>query len=54
MFENSEKSTEENKKPIVIILKTKKGNGVKIMENSPNWHGKILTKDELEETLREL
>ena len=54
MFENSEKSTEENKKPIVIILKTKKGNGVKIMENSPNWHGKILTKDQLEETLREL
>ena len=42
------------KKPIAIIAETIKGNGVKIMENSPAWHHRSPTKDELVLILEEL
>lgn len=41
-------------KPYIIIAKTYKGKGIKLLENAENWHGKALPKDKLEEALREL
>lgn len=42
------------KKPAVILAKTVKGKGVSFLENKDNWHGKALTKEELEKALREI
>ncbi|MFH1832590.1 MAG: transketolase [Candidatus Levyibacteriota bacterium] len=44
----------KNKKPFVIIAKTKKGKGVSFLEGKEGWHGKPLKKDELEKALLEL
>lgn len=41
-------------KPTVIIAKTIKGNGIKRMENNPEWHHKSPTKEQFEEILKEL
>lgn len=40
--------------PYVIIAETVKGKGVKIMENNPEWHHKIPTKEEFNEIIQEL
>ncbi|MDD3303439.1 MAG: transketolase [Clostridia bacterium] len=43
-----------NDRPNVIVAKTIKGKGVSFMENKIEWHGKTLTKEELEIALNEL
>ena len=46
---------QENKgKPVMIIAKTIKGKGVSFLENKDNWHGKTLSKDELNLALTEM
>jgi transketolase len=42
------------KKPKVILAKTIKGKGVSFLEDKDGWHGKALSKDELEKALEEL
>lgn len=49
-----EQALQSKDKPVLIIAKTKKGNGVGIFENTDNWHGKSLKSDELEAALKEL
>ncbi|MGE5307775.1 MAG: transketolase [Deltaproteobacteria bacterium] len=41
-------------RPSVIIAKTVKGKGVSFMENSPNWHAKIISRDEYDRAIMEL
>jgi len=43
-----------NTYPTMIIAKTIKGKGVKIMEDKDGWHGKPLSKEELKIALHEL
>lgn len=38
-------------RPTMIIAKTLKGNGVSFIEDKEGWHGRALTKDELEQAL---
>jgi len=47
-------SAKNSKKPTVIIAKTFKGKGVSFLENKEGWHGKALSKDELDLALSEL
>jgi len=42
------------KGPTVILAKTIKGAGVSFLEDKAGWHGKALTKEELEKALQEL
>ena len=49
-YENALKSD----KPTIIIAKTIKGKGVSFLEDKPGWHGKALTKEDLEKALKEL
>lgn len=46
--------TVERKKPLMIIAKTKKGAGVKFMEDKDSWHGKPIPEKQLEEALRDI
>ncbi len=48
------KSLPSNKKPTMIIAKTKKGAGISSIEDKDNWHGKPLPKDMLDEALKEI
>ncbi len=41
-------------KPIFILANTIKGNGVKMMENNPEWHHKFPTIEEYEEIINNL
>lgn len=41
-------------KPYIIIAKTKKGKGVSFLEDRDLWHGKALSKEDLEKALTEL
>ena len=41
-------------RPVMIIAKTKKGQGVSFIADRDGWHGKALKKDELERALSEL
>lgn len=40
--------------PVMVIAKTLKGKGVSFIEDRDGWHGKALTKEELERALAEL
>jgi transketolase len=40
--------------PTLIVAKTKKGAGVKLVEDQENWHGKALSKDQAAEAIVEL
>lgn len=40
--------------PVMIIAKTLKGKGVKLIENKDDWHGKVLSEIQLNEALKEL
>jgi len=40
--------------PTLIVAKTKKGAGVKLVEDQENWHGKALSKDQATEAIAEL
>jgi transketolase len=42
------------KKPKVIIAKTVKGAGVKMLANKDGWHGKALDKEQCKEALKEI
>lgn len=41
-------------KPLMIIAKTLKGKGVSFMEDKDGWHGKALSREELDKALEEL
>jgi transketolase len=41
-------------KPVMIIAKTLKGKGVKMIENKDDWHGKTLKSDEMEKAIKAL
>ncbi len=41
-------------KPTVIIAKTYKGYGIKLLQDKDNWHGKPLPKDLYEQSVKEL
>jgi transketolase len=41
-------------RPTIIVCRTVKGKGVSFMENSPEWHGKAPTKEQLAQALAEL
>ena len=45
---------ESKEKPVMIIARTIKGKGVSFIEDKNGWHGKALTKKELEQALKEL
>ena len=45
---------EESNAPRMIIAKTIKGKGVSFIENQDGWHGKVLSKEELQKALGEL
>ena len=45
---------DSSKKPKVIIAKTLKGAGVSFLSNREGYHGKVLTKDQCREALKEL
>jgi len=47
-------ATEARDKPVMIIAKTLKGKGVSFIENKNGWHGKPLSKEELQQALAEL
>ncbi len=47
-------SESKSSKPKVILAKTIKGKGVSFLENRDNWHGKALSKEELQRALIEL
>lgn len=44
----------EKQKPTVIIAKTIKGKGISFMENSPEWHSKVLDKISYFKAMKEL
>lgn len=43
-----------NGQPTMIIAKTLKGKGVKLVENKEGWHGKALSKEQAEQAIQEL
>ncbi len=43
-----------NGQPTLIIAKTLKGKGVKLVENKDGWHGKALNKEQAEQAIQEL
>jgi transketolase len=45
---------ETSGRPVMVIAKTIKGKGVSFVEDKNGWHGKALSKDELEKALEEL
>jgi transketolase len=48
------KAIKASDKPFIIIAKTLKGKGISIMENKDGWHGKALSREELDSALKEL
>lgn len=44
----AKKNGKDTKRPSCIILKTIKGKGISFMEGNVNYHGKVLTKEEIE------
>ncbi len=48
------KSQIRNSKPIMIIAKTIKGKGVSFLEDKDGWHGKALSREDLDKALSEL
>ncbi|MEM4630462.1 MAG: transketolase, partial [Candidatus Diapherotrites archaeon] len=53
LVEKLEKA-KNDKEPTALIAKTIKGKGVSFIENSPEWHGKALNKEEYERAIKEL
>lgn len=50
-FAEAKQSTDA---PVMIIAKTFKGNGVSLVQDKDNWHGKALNKEQFEVALTEL
>ncbi len=49
-----EKSLTVSGKPVMVIAKTIKGKGVSLVEDQNGWHGKALSKEDLDKALKEL
>jgi transketolase len=49
-----ERNSQSNNSPTMIIAKTVKGKGISFLENQEGWHGKTLTKEELDRALKEI
>src|SRR5208337_2707845 len=49
-----DKAAESRDKPVMIIARTIKGKGVSFMEDKNGWHGKTLSKEQLDQALRDL
>jgi len=49
-----DKAVESGDKPVMIIAGTIKGKGVSFVEDKNGWHGKTLSKDQLDQALRDL
>lgn len=54
VYEGIERAKTVHGCPTMIVANTVAGKGVSFMENSPGWHDKAITKDELERALIEL
>lgn len=53
-FQRAFRFREKNGKPVAILFKTKKGHGVKFMENNSIWHYKTLNEETLNKALMEI
>jgi len=53
-FEETKKYQQTTQSPTIIIAKTIKGKGVSFLENKDNWHGKPLSKEQLDAALSEI
>ncbi|MDQ7787745.1 MAG: transketolase [Thermodesulfovibrionales bacterium] len=49
-----EKASKVKNKPVMIVARTIKGQGVSFLEDKGGWHGKVMNRDESEKGLREL
>ncbi|NUM25073.1 MAG: transketolase [Candidatus Buchananbacteria bacterium] len=49
-----QRAAKAKNRPVMIIAKTIKGKGVRLIENKNGWHGKTLSVDELQQALLEL
>ena len=49
-----EQAFNPREKPLVIIANTILGKGVKFMENNYEWHGKVPTKEQAAEAIKQL
>ena len=49
-----DKAVKSTDKPVMIIAGTIKGKGVSFVEDKNGWHGKTLSKEQLDEALRDL
>ncbi len=49
-----DKAVENRDKPVMIIARTVKGKGVSFVEDKNGWHGKTLSKEQLDQALRDL
>ena len=49
-----DKAVESRDKPVMIIARTIKGKGVSFVEDKNGWHGKTLSKEQLDQALRDL
>ncbi len=49
-----DKAVESRDKPVMIIAGTIKGKGVSFVEDKNGWHGKTLSKEQLDQALRDL
>lgn len=54
IIESLESMRTRHGKPSIIIARTVKGKGVSFMENVVDFHGKALSKEQMEEALKEL
>jgi transketolase len=48
------KKAHSSRLPTIIIAKTFKGQGVSFLKNKENWHGKALSKKEMQKALKEI
>lgn len=53
-FQKAFKYREKNDSPIAILFRTKKGHGVKFMENNSAWHYKTLNEENLNRAIKEI
>lgn len=50
-FAEAQESTDA---PVMIVAKTFKGNGISLLQDHPNWHGKPLNREQFEVAVKEL
>ncbi len=49
-----EKALQVSNKPVMVIAKTIKGKGVSFIEDKNGWHGNVLNKEQLAQSLKEI